>query len=123
MAKWAPNAFYSGGLGYLDDADLAVLCSAQPANYTEATTTYALADVALSGGDFTEGAGDVDGRKMTIAAKSAVDVDATGAGTHIALVSTSDEALRYVTTCTSTNVTSGGTVDLSAWDVEIGAPT
>jgi len=123
MAKWAPNAFYTNGLAYPAGANRMVLCSQQPATYTEANSTYALADVAMASSDFSKAAGDVSGRKVAVAAKSAVDVDASGTGNHIALVNTTDSTLRYVTTCDAQAVTSGNTVNFPTWDIEIASPT
>jgi len=105
-----------------DNATLEILCSAAPTTRTEAVTTYALADMAVTSTDFTKADGDVSGRKMTVAAQSDVDVDATGSGTHIALVD--GTRLLYVTELASAvSVTSGGKVDLGAWDIEIADPT
>lgn len=102
-----------------------IACSAQPTTYTEAITTYALADVALTGTDVTLANGDTSGRKGTIAAKSAVTIDASGTATHVALVNATGTALLMVTTCTSLALTAGGgnTVGFPAWDFETLDPT
>ncbi len=124
MGKWMNDSMADAAFDYLDQCDLMILCSAQPATYAEATSTYALADVAMTPDtDFTKADGDSSGRKVTMAAKSGVNVDASGTGTHIALVRSSDSSLRFVTTCTSQAVTSGNTVNFPAWDDEIGDPT
>jgi len=99
------------------------LCSAQPTTYAEGNATYALADVTLASGDFTNADGDTSGRKQTVAAKSGVTVDASGTGTHIALLDVANSKLLRVTTCTSVAVTAGGTVDFPAWKSEIADPT
>lgn len=123
MAKSVDNSVLDAALNTIKNATglTAVLCSAQPTSRTEAVTTYALADVALSSSDVTIADGDTSGRKATIAAKSAVPVDATGTGTHLALVSST--ALLYVTTTTSQGVSSGGTVDIGSWKIEIADPS
>jgi hypothetical protein len=101
-----------------------VACSAQPTTYTEANATFALADVAMTPDtDYTKAAGDVSGRKVTVAAKSGVNVDTSGTATHIALIRTADTTLRFVTTCTSQALTAGNTCNFPAWDIETGAPT
>jgi hypothetical protein len=124
MAKFAPDAFYDASFDYLDQSDEMILCSAQPTTYAEATSTYALADVAVTPDtDFTKGAGSPSGRKVTVAAKSGVTVDSTGTGNHVALVRSSDSSLRYVTTCSSQAVTAGNTVNFPAWDINIAAPS
>ena len=124
MAKAVPDAMLDAAFDWLDQANLQVVCSAQPTTYTEATSTYALADVAMTvNTDYTKANGDTSGRKVTVAAKSGVTVDASGTATHLALVSSGDSTLRYVTTCTSQVLTAGNTVNIPAWDVEIADPT
>lgn len=123
MAKWANDLMMDAAFDYLDQCDKMVVCSAQPTTYAEANATYALADVAMTPDtDFTKANGDVSGRKVTVAAKSGVTVDANGTATHIALIRTGDSSLRYVTTCTSQVLTAGNTVNIPAWDAEIGDP-
>lgn len=123
MAKYAPDAFYTNGFAYIAGVTRMVGCSQQPTTYTEAVTTYALADVNMASGDFTEAAGDTSGRKITVAAKNAVPVDAGGTVTHIALVTVTGSTLRYVTTCDDQVLTQGNTMNFPAWDIEIAAPS
>ena len=104
-----------------DNANLMILCSQQPTTRTEAVTTYALADQAMVTGDFTFADGDTSGRKLTVAAKSAIDVDVTGSGDHVALVD--GTRLLAVTTCPSVSVDSSGTVDIATFDVECSDPS
>lgn len=121
MAKSVHNDVLDGAWDVLDQADLMTLCEGQPTTRTEAVTTFKLADVAVTPNtDFTKGDGDVSGRKVTVAAKSAVPVDASGSGNHIALVD--GTRLLYVTTCTEQEVTAGNTVNFPAWDAEIVDP-
>jgi len=122
MAKSASDAVLDNGIQYIkDNMVLMTACSAEPLTYAEATTTYKLADVVMAAGDFTISNGDTNGRKVRVAAKSAVPIDTTGTATHIALVTAA--ALGIVTTCTSQLLTSGGTVDFPVWDDEIADPT
>jgi hypothetical protein len=123
MAKVASDAVLDGLLDVVATATAMIACSAQPTTYTEAVTTYALADVVMSGGDFTKDNGDVSGRKVTVAQKTGVTVDTSGTATHVALVITASSTLLYVTTCTSQALTSGNTVTFPAWDVEVADPT
>ncbi|API58092.1 hypothetical protein BSL82_01260 [Tardibacter chloracetimidivorans] len=120
MAKAVDNTVLDAALDKIATATRASLCSGQPANFA-GIAAVALADVTIDSGDFTKADGDTSGRKVTVAAQSGVTVDATGTGTHIAL--DDGTTLLYVTTCSSTAVTSGGTVDLGAWDVEIADPS
>lgn len=100
------------------NCDKMILCSQEPTNLTEAETTYALADVAMAGGDFTKAAGDVAGRKVTIAEKLDVDVDANGDGTHVALVQSGVSLMFVNTTTTTKTVSAGGKVNLETWKIE-----
>lgn len=117
--KVVHDSVLDGAFSVLDDANIMTACSAEPANRTEAVTTYALADVVPT---YTGPAdGDTSGRKLTVDQKAGVTVDTTGTATHVAL---SDATNRlYVTTCTSQALTSGNTVTFPAWDVEILDPT
>lgn len=122
MAKSVHDNVLDGAFDVLDQADLMTACNAEPTTRTEAITTFKLADVAMvPNTDFTKANGDTSGRKVTMAAKSAVPVDTTGTATHVALVDAT--RLLYVTTCTSQALTSGNTVNFPAWKVEIADPT
>lgn len=124
MAKWANDGLMDAGLAYVrGSANLMIACSAQPTTYTEAFTTYKLASTSMTvNTDYTQADG-TSGRKITVAAKNGVSVTANGTANHIALVSTGDSTLRYVTTCTAQALTSGNTVNFPAWDIQIGDPT
>jgi hypothetical protein len=103
-----------------------VACSAEPTTYAEGNATFALADVAMAGGDYTIAAGDGGGnasRKVTVGAKAGVNVDTTGTATHVAILDTVNSLLLFVTTCTSQALVSGNTVNFPAWDIEVAAPT
>lgn len=124
MGKAAPDATIDSMFDYIDQSDLMTVCNAEPTTYTEATSTFKLADVAMTPDtDFSKANGDTNGRKVTVAAKSAVPVDSSGTATHIALVRTTGTTLRYVTTCTSQALTAGNTVNVPAWDIEVADPT
>jgi len=99
------------------------ICSAQPANYA-GIAAVSLGSVSMTPvTNYTLAAGDSSGRKVTVAAKSGVTVGTTGTATHLVLALTTDSTLRLVTTCTSQAVTSGGTVDIPAWKLELQSPT
>jgi hypothetical protein len=119
MAKSVNSLVLDAALDAVAAGNILTVCSAQPTTRTEAVTTYALADVALAGGDFTKANGDVSGRKVTIAAKSDVAIDTSGDATHVAISDGTN--LLLVTTCTTQTLTSGGTVSTPAFDYEIQA--
>lgn len=118
MAKSVLDAVLDAAFSEIStNCNLMTACSAEPTTRTEAVTTYALADAVMSSGDFTTANGDTSGRKVTVAAQAGEAVDTSGTATHVALVD--GTRLLYVTTCTSQALTSGNTVDFSAWDIEI----
>ena len=124
MGKWANDEMPDAALDYLkNNATRLVVCSAQPANFTEATSTYDLATVTIDSTDFTHANGDVSGRKTTVGAQSSISITDSGDATHVALVDFDSSKLLYVTTCTSQALTSGGTVNTPAFDIEIADPS
>lgn len=122
MPKTLSDAVLDGGLEIINDSTRMTVCNAQPTTYTEAITTFKLAFVAMAGSDFVISDGDVDGRKVSMAAKAGVTIDLTGTAVFVALVKVSDTTLVAVTSCTSQALTSGGTVDFPAWDIEFADP-
>lgn len=120
MAKAVDDTVLDGALNIIDNATRQVVCSGQPANFA-GIAAVALADVVMAGGDFTDANGDTNGRKVTVAAKSAVPVDSSGTATHVSL--DDGTTLLYVTTCTSQALTAANTVNIPAWDIEIADPT
>ena len=123
MAKFTPDAVLDKMADYiLTEATTMVLCSAQPSNFA-GIAAIALADVAMADADFTKGNGATDGRKVDVAAKSDVVIDASGDATHVAIASASE--LLYVTTCPTKTLTSGGgnTVDIPSWTITVRDPT
>jgi hypothetical protein len=121
VGKAASNAVLDGTLDVIATGTIMTICSAQPTTRAEAVTTYALADVTVSSGDFTKAAGDTSGRKVTVGAKSGVNVDSSGTATHIAICDGSN--LLIVTTCTSQALTAGNTANIPAFKYEAAAPT
>lgn len=120
MAKFVPDSTLNSMLDVFEGATILFICSTQPTNYTEASATYALADVVLSGADFTKANGDTSGRKTTVAQKTGITVDTSGTAAHIAIGISGSSTLLAVTTCTSQAVTSGNTATVNAFDIEIG---
>lgn len=119
MGKMADDAFIDGGLDAIDGCTLMSVTSAEPANKA-AVSAVALATHTLTSGDFTKAAGDTNGRKLTIAQQADISITSTGTATHVVI---DDGTSIFVTTCTSQSLTSGGTVTVPAWDIEISDPT
>lgn len=126
MAKTVHDDVLDAALNYIkNNATSMTLCNAQPTTYTEAVTTFALADVTIDSTDFTGPAnGDTSGRKLTVNAQTAVDVDTTDPGgtNHVALIDVANTKLLYVTTSPDVAVDAAGTADIAAWDIEIADP-
>lgn len=123
MPKFANSLVMDAAFDYIDQADTVRVLSAYTAGDSHATVvSNTLASTAIAEGEYVKAAGDVSGRKVTVGAKNGVAVGANGIATHIALTRTADSSVRYVTTCTSQSLTSGNTVNIPAWKIEITAP-
>ena len=124
MAKSVHNDVIDAALDYVKtNCTRITLCSSEPTTFAEANSTFALADVTVDATDFTIAAGDVSGRKLTVAEQLSFAVDTTGTATHVALLDVSNSKLLYVTTTTSTALTASRSVNLLAFDIEILKPS
>lgn len=123
MAKWANDSVMDAALDLVATATRMVVTSAQPANFA-GIAAVALADVTLTAGDgngdYVVANGDTSGRKLTVAQQASITIDASGDATHVCL--DDGTTLLYVTTCTTQTLTSGGTVTVPAFDIEIADP-
>lgn len=122
MAKYCHPDNLDAALSAIAAADTMIACSSQPADYA-AVAEVNLAEVSMAPADFTLAAGDVSGRKLTVAAKTDVAVGTEGTINHVALVDTANTKLLYVTTSASQAITLGGFVDFPEWDIEIADPS
>lgn len=114
MAKFSDNSVIDAALNKIATATTMTVCSSQPANYA-GIASVALAEATPS---FTGPAdGDTSGRKITVDEETGVTVDTTGTATHVAL--DDGETLLYVTTCTNQALTTGNTMTIGSWAVEI----
>lgn len=121
MAKAVGDSVLDGAFAIVDNAVRMAVCSSQPATYA-AIAAATLAQATMTGADFTVADGDTSGRKVTIAAKAGVSITASGSATHIVLHDNSSTLL-YVTTVPTQALTSGGTVDIGSWKIEIADPS
>ena len=97
------------------------IVSGTPATRATAVTNT-LASVAVSGADFTKAAGNVDGRKVTVAAKSNVSVTVSGTAAHYCLDDGTTLLARTEVNVSSPALTSGSTTSIPAVKFEVGAP-
>lgn len=120
MAEFTADAVLDAALAKLATSTRMVITSAQPANFA-GIAAVALADVTMTGGDYVNSDNVTGGgRKVTVAAKSAVPVDATGTATHLCL--DDGTTLLHVTTTTSQGLTTGSTVNIPAWNIAFQDP-
>jgi hypothetical protein len=121
MAKIVDDSVLDGAFLVLDNATRQVVCSGQPANFAGIAAVLLASTTMTATTDYTKANGDTSGRKCTVAAKSGITVTNSGTATHVSL--DDGTTLLYVTTCTSQALTSGNTVNIPAWKVEIADPT
>jgi len=116
--KWANDAVMDAALDKVATATMLRVCSgsSNPADRAAAISAT-LASIAVDSGDFTKSDG-TSGRKTTVGAQSGVSIAATGDATCITL--DDGTTLLYVTTCTTQTLTSGGTVTVPEWTIQIG---
>ena len=118
MAKYESNGFYAGGLTAIAGCTTLTVCAGQPTTIADITTKK-LASVAVSSDDFAIANGDTSGRKITVAQKSAIAITTSGTADHVVIDNGTDF---LVTTATAQALTSGGTVTVPSWKLEIQAP-
>jgi hypothetical protein len=126
MAAFLHDDVLDAALQYIEDnlTDI-YICSAEPSNYTEATSTYALGD--YNSPSVTGPANDTSGRKTTvdaIASGDPGDVTDTGTATWVAGIDEVNDKLLFAQELSSSQaVTSGNTFTLTAFDINIPDPT
>lgn len=124
MAKKVADSVLDAALAKVATSTNITVCSAEPTNYADITNVNLAAGTVTPGngnGDFTIANGDTNGRKVTTSQQTDLSIGTSGTATHVAL--DDGATLLYVTTCTSQALTSGGTVTIPAWDIEIADPT
>ena len=106
----------------IDDGDRLDLCSQEPTNYTEATSTYSLGNqTSITIGTIADG--DVSGRKVTVSATSGGTIGTTGTATHYAISNVAGtQLLAAGDLTTSQQVVSGNTFTTEAFDIELPDP-
>jgi hypothetical protein len=127
-AKAMPDATADAFLTKIATATSMIVCSgasnpADRAAAVAAALATATMTAGLGGADYTaaDDATGALGRKVTMTAKNAVSVTASGDATCIVLVDASN--IIYITTCTTQTLTNGNTVNIPAWKIQIGDPT
>ena len=125
MARFADDSLMDAMLAEIKTRpNLLTVTAGQPAGRASAVTigAQALAQVVIISTDFTGPAnGDVSGRKIAVNQQAGLTVSATGDGDHVCL--TTAASLLYVTTATTQTLTSGNSLTVNAWDIEILDPS
>lgn len=125
MARNVHNDVLDAALAEIATGTWISVCDTEPTTRAQANTTYMLAATSMTtgdgNGDYTIGEGDVSGRKVTISQQTDIDIGTTGTANHVAIYDAS--VVLFVTTCTAQGLTSGGTVTIPAFDIEIEDPT
>ena len=128
MAKYVNDYIMEQGLHHIQaSCDIIAVCQTEPSTYASAFSEAAVGEghqcmasrSTLASGDFTIGDGDVSGRKVTLSKRAGLTINCNGTADHIALGCKASAKLILVTTCTQQILTSGGTVDINAFDDEI----
>lgn len=123
MPKYCHPDILDAALAVIASADSMVLTPSLPASYAAAVAA-AIATVAIDASDFTgPAAGDVSGRKITVAAQPGLTIDVEGDPSHVCLLDTIGERLLYATEeGTVQTLLVGNLVDVPAWAIEIRDP-
>lgn len=125
MAKELHDDLLDAALSYLStNGNELVVCGTEPTTYTEAHTTYMLANTTLTGGSYTGPAnGDASGRKITVNAQTSISPTSAGTGNWVCVTDTSNSKLLAKTSCPAKAFDTGDTLDIAAFDIEIQDPT
>ena len=106
----------------IDNADGLYICSTEPTDYTEASSTYALSYIAIDSGDWTgPAAGDTSGRKITLAAQTSMSNSADGTSDSAAVTDSGNTALLLAFPTSAIALTNGNICNTTAVDYEIRA--
>jgi hypothetical protein len=105
----------------VSNANKVVICSQEPATYTEANSTYKLGEkTSVTVGS--PSAGSPDGRQVTVPAVTGGTVTASGTATHHALIDTVNSVLYAAKSLSASQaVTSGNTYSATAYTIRIPA--
>ena len=122
MTVLAQTVFDAGLQLITTNANKIVICSQEPATYTEANSTYKLGEkTSVTVGS--PSAGSPDGRQVTVPAVTSGTVTTSGTATHHALVDTVNSVLYAAKSLSASQaVTSGGnTFSTSSYTIRIPA--
>ena len=95
--------------------------SADPVNFA-GIAAVSLASVAMADADITIGVGTVSGRKLTVAAKTAITPSANGTATHLVLADATNSILLLQVPIPATALVTSINTDFASWEHEFRDP-
>lgn len=114
--EFIADAVYDAALDEIaNNAVRLAVCTSAPAAYANIAAAT-VASFTIDSSDFTKGAGDTSGRKLTLAAQSGATATDDGTATHLVLHDNAS-VMYAINECTSQSVTSGNTVNVGSYDV------
>ena len=122
MAKTLDDSVLDAALNIVKNGGTQLcICNAQPTTYAEATSTFKLAlKTGLTSGSYTGPVDDTSGRKLTVNSQAGVAVDLSGTAVYTAICSGS--VFLAVTSVTSQVLTSGNTITIPAFKINLPDP-
>lgn len=126
MAKYIPDSVFDAALEvirgdsremYVSSAGATTRAEAISSALASDTTSLNTAQFTIADGD----AGDGNGRKLTVASVSEIDVSNTGTATHVHITDATN--LLMSVECTSQALTSGNRVTVPSFKYQIADPT
>lgn len=121
MGKIINDTVYDQTLEYIQANAESLYLVAGAVSSLDDVTSQSLGFVSVASADFTIAAGDVSGRKITVAAKTGFSISQTSTLDHVVLVTSA--AILFATTHAATSVTSGETRNSNAFKMELRDPT
>jgi len=119
MGRAVSSGFIDGGLTAIAGSTTITVCAGQPTSISN-IAARALATATITGGSLVIGAGTPNGRDLTVGQQNDLPITVSGTADHIAIDDGTDF---YVTTATTQVLTSGGTVTVNNWVINIADPT
>ena len=119
MPRFQDDLMLDAALDWLKDNTTARWALASSVTTYGSAVTEKLASATVVSTMFTKAAGDVSGRKVTVAVVSAVSVTTQGSATHYALVHPTSSRLCYMVPASVKLLPAGSEVTFGAFDIEI----
>jgi len=126
--KWANDAVASAALDWIKANGPKMYVCTTAVSASSTVTYAAIVAAALTGAITTalasvaETSGDTSGLKLVVPQAASVAVTASGTAARVCLVNSSGSVATYITTCTAQVLTSGNTVTVPVWDIEVRDP-